>query len=68
MTMPMNDEQIEQAIAGILATDAGTLYGAAASAPRNAAGNRVFNAMADSLSADVHAAGEEGQAVDAHAR
>lgn len=66
--MPMNDEQIEQAIMRILATDAGTLFGAAANAPRNAAGTRVFNAMADSLNADVHAAGEEGQAVDAHAR
>jgi hypothetical protein len=63
----MNDEQIERAIAAILATETGTLYGAAANAPRNAAGNRVFDAMADSLAADVHAAGEEGQAIVAHA-
>jgi hypothetical protein len=55
-------------IAGILASEAGALYGSSPNAPRNAAGKRVFDAMEASLSADVNAAGEEGQANDAHAR
>jgi hypothetical protein len=66
--MQMNDEQIERMIAGILASEAGALYGSSPNAPRNAAGKRVFDAMEASLSADVNAAGEEGQANDAHAR
>lgn len=66
--MPMNDDQIERAIEQVLATEAGTLYGAAVNAPRNAAGNRVFDAIGNALDGDVRAAGEEGQAIDASAR
>jgi hypothetical protein len=66
--MPMTEEQIERAIAGVLATEAGTLYGAAADADRSAAGRRVFEAIVESRKADVDAAGKEGQAIDAHAR
>lgn len=65
--MPRNEQQIERLIEQLLAAETGSLYGAAASAPRNAAGNRVFDAISGEIAIDVRAAGEEGQDGDGSA-
>lgn len=62
--MPKTEADIECEIKALLASEPGTLYGAAGNAPRNAAGNRVFKAMVEAMTADVNAAGKEGEAID----
>lgn len=66
--MLKTEADIECEIKTLLASEPRTLYGAAANAPRSAAGNRVFSAMVEAMTADVDAAGREGKPIDGAAR